>query len=115
MKARELSEGIIRRDELYTLARLKACLGLTESALRSLRIAGLPVIRFGKRGFISGQKAIEFLEQYDDRNQSQSRLPQRQGLVRPSVAGSGDGLLEGEVVQDGGEEGGRKGGSSARS
>jgi hypothetical protein len=58
----ELSEGVIRENELYTIGRFRACLKLTESAVRALRIAGLPVIRFGKRAFVSGRQAIEFLE-----------------------------------------------------
>lgn len=63
-KVQELSDGVISASQLYTLARFRACLGLTQSAARSLRIAGLPVIRFGKRAFISGRQAIEFFERY---------------------------------------------------
>lgn len=67
-KVRELSEGVIRAGELYTLRKFRQCLNLTESALRSLRVAGLPVSRFGKRKYVSGQKAIEFLEAHSDGN-----------------------------------------------
>lgn len=62
-KVHELSAGVIRTSELYTLSTFKRCLGLTDASLRSLRIAGLPVIRFGKRAYVSGRKAIKFLEQ----------------------------------------------------
>lgn len=62
-KASELSDGVIRVDELYTIAQFRASLRLTESAMRSLRAAGIPVIRFGKRTFVSGRQAIEWLEQ----------------------------------------------------
>lgn len=62
-KVQSLADGVIRSDELYTLAKFRTCLGLTQSAVRSLRIAGLPVIRFGKRAFISGRQAIAFLEE----------------------------------------------------
>jgi hypothetical protein len=61
-KIEEISDGVIRANELYTLAKFRACLRLTESAVRQLRIGGLPVIRFGKRAFVSGRQAIEFLE-----------------------------------------------------
>jgi hypothetical protein len=59
-----MSGGVIREGELYTLAAFKRCLSLSESAARALRLKGLPVIRFGKRGFVSGRRAIEFLEQF---------------------------------------------------
>lgn len=62
-KVQSLADGVIRRDELYTIAKFRICLGLTQSAVRSLRIAGLPVIRFGKRAFVSGRQAIAFLEE----------------------------------------------------
>lgn len=65
-KAHELSDGVIRSDELYTIGRFRMCLRLTESAVRALRIAGLPVIRFGKRAFVSGRQAIEFLERRNE-------------------------------------------------
>ncbi len=61
-KAQELSDGVISESQLYTIAKFRASLGLTQSAVRSLRIAGLPVIRFGKRAFVSGRQAIEFFE-----------------------------------------------------
>ncbi len=67
----ELSDGVIRANELYTIGRFRACLKLTESAVRTLRIAGLPVIRFGKRAFVSGRQAIEFLEKVNE-HRSQS-------------------------------------------
>ena len=64
--------GTINAFELYTLREVQKRLGLTESALRSLRNAGLPIIRFGKRGFASGRQVIEFLEGIDSDSQSQS-------------------------------------------
>jgi hypothetical protein len=63
-KVQELSDGVIREGELYTIGRFKSCLRLTESAVRALRIAGMPVIRFGKRAYVSGRQAIEFLEKW---------------------------------------------------
>ena len=41
MKPAEGNEGVTRRDEPYTHARLRACLVLWESTLRELGIAGL--------------------------------------------------------------------------
>lgn len=61
-RTQELSDGVIRADELYTIGQFRSRLKLTESAVRALRISGLPVIRFGKRAFVSGRQAIEFLE-----------------------------------------------------
>lgn len=66
----ELSDGVICANELYTLRRFGACLKLSVSAVRSLRLAGLPVIRFGKRAFISGRQAIEFLERVGNEHRS---------------------------------------------
>lgn len=65
-KLHELSVGVIRNGELYTLKTFKQCLGLTESSLRALRIAGLPVIRFGKRAYVSGRQAIRFMEHINE-------------------------------------------------
>jgi len=76
-KVQELSAGVIRTGELYTVSTFKRCLCLTESAFRSLRIAGLPVIRFGKRAYVSGREAIRFLEQLKDgrSNSGEGRVP----------------------------------------
>lgn len=76
-KIQELSAGVIRTGELYTLSAFKQCLCLTDSAFRALRIAGLPVIRFGKRVYVSGRQAIKFLEQLKDGRASsgESRVP----------------------------------------
>lgn len=54
--------GFIRADELLTIGRFRVRLGLTVSAMTSMRRAGLPVIYFGKRAFVLGSRAIEFLE-----------------------------------------------------
>ncbi len=64
--------GVISGDELYTIRQIKVRLGLTDSAMRSLRGAGLPIIRFGKRGYASGRQVIEFFEGLlSDGNESQ--------------------------------------------
>jgi len=62
MQRKQVAEGVVARSELYTLERVKSLLGLTQSAMRSLRHAGLPVIRFGKRAFVSGAQLIDFFE-----------------------------------------------------
>lgn len=69
-------EGVIRNGELYTLRQARARLGLTDSALRSLRRAGMPVIRFGKRAYVSGGEVIRFFEGLKDHaEQSESCEP----------------------------------------
>jgi len=65
-RVQELVDGVIRADELYTISRFRRCLQLTVSAMRSLRLAGLPVIAFGKRRYVSGRQAIEFMERLND-------------------------------------------------
>ena len=62
MESKQPTGGVINSGELYTIVQLKVRLGLTDSALRKLRRRGLPVIRTGKRAFVSGRKVIEFLE-----------------------------------------------------
>jgi hypothetical protein len=74
----ELSDGVISANELYTLSKFGACLKLSASAVRSLRLAGLPVIRFGKRAFVSGRQAMEFLEQWGNEHRGKSK-----GCVSP--------------------------------
>jgi hypothetical protein len=69
----ELGDGVIRADELYTLSRFRVCMRLTESAVRALRVAGLPVIRFGKRAFVSGRQAIEFLERWGNEHRGKGK------------------------------------------
>lgn len=65
--------GVVSAHDLYTLRQVAQRLGLTDSALRELRRRGLPVIRTGKRGFISGRQLIEFFEGLVNANESQSR------------------------------------------
>ncbi|MBA2117072.1 helix-turn-helix domain-containing protein [Bremerella alba] len=54
--------GVISRQELYTTRQLKARLGISDASIREMKREGLPVIRLGKRAFISGNQIIEFLE-----------------------------------------------------
>ena len=69
----EMGDGVICADELYTLSKFGACLRLSASAVRSLRLSGLPVIRFGKRAFVSGRQAIDFLERWGNEHRSKSK------------------------------------------
>jgi hypothetical protein len=50
----------IRADELYTLDQLKWRLGISDSAFRSLRDAGLPEITRGKRKYFLGKRVMEW-------------------------------------------------------
>lgn len=62
MEKKQEAVGVVSRLELYTLSRATKLLGLTESAMRALRREGLPVIRRGKRAFVSGAQLIDFFE-----------------------------------------------------
>lgn len=62
----------LRPEELYPLAVLREHTGLGENCIARLRRAGvqLPVIRVGRRCFVEGAAAIEFIKlagQHDDR------------------------------------------------
>jgi hypothetical protein len=73
--------GIINTNDLYTVKAFRLRLSLTESAWRSMRDRGLPVIRVGKRAFISGRDAVAFLEACGNERQSQGSqtLPRQLG------------------------------------
>jgi hypothetical protein len=53
---RAISDG-----ESYPLATFRQITGLSDSAMRAARRAGLPVRRVGKRGFILGRDWSAFL------------------------------------------------------
>ena len=53
--------GAIAKDAMYSLPEIKSRLGISDSGLREARRKGLPVHRFGKRGFISGAELIDFV------------------------------------------------------
>lgn len=55
--------GSIRADEAYPLSLFKRLLGLNEDAMRKARRAGLKTRRVGRRRYIIGSEAIEFLRQ----------------------------------------------------
>ena len=65
--------GMINTSDLYTVKAFRTRLNLTESAWRSMRDHGLPVIRLGKRAYISGRDAVAFLETCPNDHQSQNR------------------------------------------
>jgi hypothetical protein len=54
--------GAIRADVAYTLQELERRLGLGAWAMRQARRHGLKVRRVGRRGFVLGRDAIEYLE-----------------------------------------------------
>ncbi|MEL7500655.1 MAG: hypothetical protein AAFN77_23885 [Planctomycetota bacterium] len=53
--------GTISLNETYTLAEFKQRMGLTDTAMRALRRNGLPISRVGKRAFVVGAIAVQFL------------------------------------------------------
>ena len=81
VKAGKIAEGVISEGELYTLEQAKKRLNLTDSAMRSLRVAGLPVVRFGKRAFVLGKHVIEFFERLENAGQGQSGVSQSETEV----------------------------------
>ena len=56
----EHDEKPISGIELYTLEQFKRRMRLTTSAFLSLKRAGLPIVRYGKRGYVVGRQAIDF-------------------------------------------------------
>jgi len=56
----------VRADAMYSLPAWKRTLGLTDSAWRELRDAGLPHVRRGKRVFILGRDAIDWFANQGD-------------------------------------------------
>ena len=53
--------GAIAKEALYSLNEVKLRLGIGDAGLRQARRNGLPVHRFGKRGFVSGSELIDFV------------------------------------------------------
>jgi hypothetical protein len=53
--------GVIRADEVYTLAEFKKRTGLSKHALRSARAKGLRVTYPGNRGQIAGSDWLDYL------------------------------------------------------
>lgn len=54
--------GEISGDSLYTLAEIKARLGLGVHAMRAARGKGLVVRRMGRRSYVLGRDIIAFIE-----------------------------------------------------
>ena len=54
--------GEIRADCTYTLPEFKARLRLNDDAMRKAKRKGLPVRRLGRRCYVNGAEAIEFLK-----------------------------------------------------
>jgi hypothetical protein len=57
--------GVIRADEVYTLAEFERRTGLSRSAVRAMRREGFRVCRLSKRGFVRGSDFAEFLQERD--------------------------------------------------
>ena len=52
--------GEIRADGMYTLAEIRARLGLGPYALREARRRGLPVRKIGRRSYVLGKDILAF-------------------------------------------------------
>ena len=61
MAATTKSPGEIKGDSLYTLAEVKARLGLGLTAMRTARRNGLKVRRIGRRGFVLGEDLLAYV------------------------------------------------------
>lgn len=72
MKEDAKAPGVINANELYTMRQIMRRLGVGEVGMRSMRRKGLPIIRFGNRGYVSGRQAIEFMERYVDETTTRS-------------------------------------------
>ena len=55
------SQGVVRRDEVYTLTELKSRLGIGDVALRKARERGLKVSKIGVRKLVHGADVLAFL------------------------------------------------------
>jgi hypothetical protein len=55
--------GVIKPDELLTISALKSRMAFSDSAVRSMRRAGLKVRRVGKRHFVLGSDVIEHIRE----------------------------------------------------
>lgn len=53
---------------LYPVERFRELMNLTRSAFRSMKRAGLRTIKFGKRVFVSGRDAVEFLRAWGEKD-----------------------------------------------
>lgn len=51
------NQPVIRRGVVYPLSEFARRMGWCEHALRQARLAGLPVIYFGRQGFVRGTSA----------------------------------------------------------
>lgn len=55
---------VIERGKVYPLPQFSEMSGLGARAIRSARRKGLRVRRVGRRGFVSGDDFIDYLEQH---------------------------------------------------
>lgn len=70
--------GVVRVDEVYTLAEITARLGLSKSALRNAQRAGLPVVKIGRRSYVSGASIRDHLDRQAKKARRRARSRARQ-------------------------------------
>jgi hypothetical protein len=68
----ELTSGVIKPDELYTLRAFTRRLGIQAATLRSARRAGLRVFYVHKHGYVYGRDWIEYVLKSKPRHDSPS-------------------------------------------
>ena len=56
------TSGVVRGDELYTLAAMKRKLDISDSALRSMINSGLKPVVIGKRKYFLGAEVLSFFQ-----------------------------------------------------
>ncbi len=54
--------GVISADSLYTLAEIQQRLKLGQAAMRQARLAGLRVVKIGRRRYVLGRDLISFID-----------------------------------------------------
>lgn len=92
--------GLIRSGEMYTLDKFKSSLGLTDAAFRSLKRAGLPIVRYGKRGYLIGEIVIQFFSQLRDKESESEGSENSRQIFGPSLGLPRNRESEAEVGQN---------------
>lgn len=58
--------GVIRADELYTVAEARRRLGLKDWAWRHARRKGLRTVKIGRAAFVRGSAILDFVDRQSD-------------------------------------------------
>lgn len=64
--AERKAPGVIRADEVYTLAEFYRRSGIGEYGMRKAKRRGLRVVKVGSRTFVRGRDFVEFVDQQNN-------------------------------------------------